>query len=588
MTTAEWLRTIICSLPLKPSLDLQRFLSSCDSDVATAISHRADIILEAIFASNKLQRTSLRECVWAEQRKLEALKLYYRVLETMCVAESKILNVHNLTSLLTNERFHRCMLACSAELILVAHKTMTMLFSAVIETAGITAFDLSKVIESFIRHEESLPRELRRHLNSLEEKLLESLVWEKGSSMYNLLAVARPSLSSEINRFGLLAEPMPSLEEISMGMDVSFGSLPCIPSVQVGTLTGQCGDTQPPKRLRTRHRSALVERSPFKSPFKDHLLPYNHLKSKALSPALQTAVVSPAGQNPGGGVETCAETAINVFFNKIVKLAAVRIKGMAERLQLSHEIRGSVYGLFQQILKKRTTLFFNRHVDQIILCCLYVVSKLSKLELTFVDIISQYNKQSHCNPHIQNVFVDQSSTGRPEISGHKHVGIMAFYNEIFIISIRPFVMEFDPVRIAHNSNLNFEIETSSNDHCPRTPLSPLPKLPVMSPRKVSANHNVYVSPLRSAKRDALMSNYSRSYYACIGESTSAFRSPSKDLAAINDRLNGKVRGMLNFDDLNGAFGLASNFMVGNTISIQNGSCASSSPEPAVKMEEVDV
>jgi len=38
--------------------------------------------------------------------------------------------------------------------------------------------------------------------------------------------------------------------------------------------------------------------------------------------------------------------------------------------------------------------------------------------------------------------------------------------------------------------------------------------------------------------DALISHSSKSYYACVGESTHAYQSPSKDLSAINNRLNG--------------------------------------------------
>lgn len=37
--------------------------------------------------------------------------------------------------------------------------------------------------------------------------------------------------------------------------------------------------------------------------------------------------------------------------------------------------------------------------------------------------------------------------------------------------------------------------------------------------------------------DALISHSSKSYYACVGESTHAYQSPSKDLTAINNRLN---------------------------------------------------
>lgn len=229
MTTAKWLRSVISALPSKPSQELVHFLSSCDRDLTGDVVRRAEIILEAVFPSKSfgerciagsLQSASLMDGIWAEQRKLEAMKLYYRVLEAICRAEAQILNGNNLTSLLSNERFHRCMLACSAELVLATHKTITLMFPAVLERAGITAFDLSKVIESFVRHEETLPRELKRHLNSLEERLLESMAWEKGSSMYNSLIVARPALSAEINRLGLLAEPMPSLDAIALHLNM--------------------------------------------------------------------------------------------------------------------------------------------------------------------------------------------------------------------------------------------------------------------------------------------------------------------------------------------------------------------------------
>jgi len=44
--------------------------------------------------------------------------------------------------------------------------------------------------------------------------------------------------------------------------------------------------------------------------------------------------------------------------------------------------------------------------------------------------------------------------------------------------------------------------------------------------------------LLPVQMDALISHSSKSYYACVGESTIAYQSPSKDLTAINNRLNG--------------------------------------------------
>ncbi|GMH15071.1 hypothetical protein Nepgr_016912 [Nepenthes gracilis] len=597
MTTAKWLRTVVSPLPSKPSAELERFLSSCDRDVTKDVIRRTHIILEAIFPNStlgehcctvSLPNANLMDNIWAQQRRMEALKLYYKVLEAMCTAEAQLLHANNLSSLLTNERFHRCMLACSAELVLATHKTVTMLFPAVLEKTGITAFDLSKVIESFIRHEDSLPRELRRHLNSLEERLLESMVWEKGSSMYNSLIIARPALSSEINRLGLLAEPMPSLDAIAMHMNISSGGLPPLPASQKQEISaGQNGDIRSPKRACTEYRSVLVERNTFTSPVKDRLLGLNHLKPKPTPPALQSAFASPTRPSPGGAGETCAETGITIFFTKIVKLAAVRINGMVERLQLSQQLREIVYCLFQQILNQWTPLFFNRHIDQIILCCFYGVAKISQLNLTFKEIIYNYRKQPQCKPQVfRNVFVDWSSVRRNGKAGQDHVDIITFYNEIFIPAVKPLLVEIAPAGTTATTNRVPELNHSNNAQCPGSPkLSPFPSLPDMSPKKVSAAHNVYVSPLRSSKMDALISHSSKSYYACVGESTHAYQSPSKDLTAINDRLNGsrRVRGVLNFDDADA--GLVSDSLVANSLYLQNGSCPPPSSLVSVKSEQ---
>ncbi|XP_030534586.1 retinoblastoma-related protein isoform X3 [Rhodamnia argentea] len=587
MTTAKWLRTFVSPLPSKPSMDLQRFLASCDRDVSSDVIRRALIILEAIFPNSAigertvtggLQSANLMDNMWAEQRRLEALKLYYRVLEAMCRAEAQVLHSNNLTSLLTNERFHRCMLACSAELVLATHKTVTMLFPAVLERTGITAFDLSKVIESFIRHEETLPRELRRHLNTLEERLLESMVWERGSSMYNSLVVARPAFSPEINRLGLLPEPMPSLDAIAMHINFSSSGLPQSPLQKHETSPGQNGDIRSPKRVCTDYRSVLVERNSFTSPVKDRLLALSNIKSKLPPPPLQSAFASPTRPHPGGGGETCAETGINIFFSKITKLAAVRINAMLERLQLSQQIKESVYCLFQQILSQRTNLFFNRHIDQIILCCFYGVAKISQTNLTFREIIHNYRKQPQCKPQVfRSVFVDWSSARRNGKTGNEHVDIITFYNEIFIPSVKPLLVELGPAGANNRTNWASEVGNKNDAQCPGSPkISPFPTLPDMSPKKVSASHNVYVSPLRSSKMDASISHSSKSYYACVGESTHAYQSPSKDLVAINSRLNGtrKVRGTLNFDDVDA--GLVSDSMVANSLYLQNGSSMSSS------------
>ncbi len=67
---------------------------------------------------------------------------------------------------------------------------MTHAFPAVLEKLELHAFDMCKIIDSFVRYEPSTPRDLKRHLHSIEEKIIESLAWERGSSLYPLLVAA--------------------------------------------------------------------------------------------------------------------------------------------------------------------------------------------------------------------------------------------------------------------------------------------------------------------------------------------------------------------------------------------------------------
>uniref|UniRef100_A0A7N0T4Y3 Retinoblastoma-related protein n=1 Tax=Kalanchoe fedtschenkoi TaxID=63787 RepID=A0A7N0T4Y3_KALFE len=551
MTAAKWFQTVISPLPSTPNADLEIFLSSCEGNVKEEIMRRANIILGAIFpmseagelcVTGSLHIGSLIGNSWADDRRSEALKLYLRVLESICKSESQKLGGKNLSCLLANERFHRCMLACSAELVSARYMASSIAIPVFLESTGITAFDLTKVIETYIRHETSLPRELKRHLNSLEEQLLESMVWAKGSSLYNYLIAVRPSLAAEINRLGLLIEPMPSLDAITMRSNSSA-------LVRKESQKRQKFETdeemKSPTSVQKEECAASYDPISFTTPVKNRLrLLDGKLNPSAPSPLVQTAFISPRQVNSHCERNRHADAGIDILFSKVVKLAAVRISGLAERMKLSKQIRESVYSLFQGILSQRTNLFFNRHIDQIILCCFYGVAKVFKVNLTFKDIIDCYTKQAHSKSQIfRCVFVKWSSPQRNGTNGEDHIGIIKFYNEIFIPSVKPLLDEIGPL-----SESGLDLKTNKTEMFPVSPrMSRLGRLPDMSPKKISASHNVYLSPLRQAKKDVLISQTTKSYYACVGESTSAYQSPSKDLTAINRNLTGSHKAKIKLD-----------------------------------------
>lgn len=257
-----------------------------------------------------------------------------------------------------------------------------------------------------------------------------------------------------------------------------------------------------------------------------------------------------------------------------MKLAAVRIRNLCDRLQQSHQIAEQVYRVVQHALHHETSLFFNRHIDQLILCSLYGICKVSKVNVTFRDIIFHYRKQPQCKPYVfRNVFIDLPPVRRAGKPGGQETGdIIKFYNEVFVPSTKSFLLNAGSnASPAVPSHPRVAEERDQGDvQAPGSPRpSSFPILPDMSPKKVSASHNVYVSPLPSNKVDSIMSPHTRSLYACVGESTQAYQSPSKDLTAINNRLNhrtGRRLGRLDFGDA----ALVSDTLVANVLHPLNG------------------
>ncbi|CAL1387170.1 unnamed protein product [Linum trigynum] len=427
MKAANWLRNVVCRLSREPSAKLMQ------SSVGFPIVKNALVMLEALFPSNamgeegvcgSLQSTSTVDNIWIEQRRQEVLKIYYKVLDAMCTAYGT-----NLTSLLTKERFHRCMLVCSAELVLAARKPATMLlFPTILEQSDITAFELVEVLQCFLRHEESMPCELRMHLESLKERLLESTVWEAGSLMYDSLEVAEPMYVSEVARLRAIGR----LPYINFSLDAIVARIHLSSVLKHEMTHGPCTDL----------RSGVVEQGSRASRVTDHV-------PSVIPTSLHCAFARPRDPCPGREFAMCADMAIDAFLKEIKKLASVRICGMAEELEKEHRNFNVEVcrKLFNEILYRRTALFFNLHIDAILICCFFLTSKITRLGLTMMDLLLRYMKQPHSKPQVfRCVFIDSSVTKEHRLMfpylvlgssyrvpqpNPEHVGIFSYYPQFF-------------------------------------------------------------------------------------------------------------------------------------------------------------
>ncbi|XP_077191359.1 retinoblastoma-like protein 1 isoform X2 [Paroedura picta] len=182
------LQSIVAGLKNAPSEQLLATFESCVRNPVENITNRVKEIGEA-FCQSYTQSTDDQpgsHIDFAVNRFKLAEILYYKILETVMIQEMRRLHGKDMTALLEQDIFHRSLLACCLEIVLFAYSSPRT-FPWIIEVLNLRPFYFYKVIEVFIRSEEGLSRDMVKHLNSIEEQILESLAWTKDSALWEAL-----------------------------------------------------------------------------------------------------------------------------------------------------------------------------------------------------------------------------------------------------------------------------------------------------------------------------------------------------------------------------------------------------------------
>ncbi|XP_071407369.1 retinoblastoma-associated protein isoform X3 [Pithys albifrons albifrons] len=197
MNNIQQLIMILNSAIDKPSDTLITYFNNC-----TVNPH--DSILKRVENLHHIFRKKFAEAVgqgWAEigsQRYKLGVRLYYRVMESMLKSEEERLSVQNFSTLLNDNIFHTSLLACAVEVVMATYgrnasqsdgtsAETDLSFPWILNVFDLKAFDLYKVIESFIKAEPSLTREMIKHLERCENRIMESLAWQSGSPLFDLI-----------------------------------------------------------------------------------------------------------------------------------------------------------------------------------------------------------------------------------------------------------------------------------------------------------------------------------------------------------------------------------------------------------------
>ncbi|XP_066488547.1 retinoblastoma-associated protein isoform X2 [Tiliqua scincoides] len=444
MNTIQQLMMILNCASDKPSDNLIFYFNSCTVNPMQDILKRVEN-LGCVFKDKFAEAVGQGCAEIGPHRYQLGVRLYYRVMESILKSEEKRLSVHNFSKLLNNNIFHTSLMACSLEVVMatygrtasqsdIVNMETVLSFPWIINVLDLKAFDLYKVIESFIKAEPSLTKEMIKHLEYCEHRVLESLAWQSDSPLFELIKQAK-------------------------GRDG-----------QADQLEPNSYSTQPPQH---NHTAADLYLSPTKSP------------KKKVSSTLGCSPLIPDNQL----LKLQKSTSLSLFYKKVYWLAYMRLNNLRSRLLPDHlELEHLIWTLFHHTLQNEYELMRDRHLDQIMMCSMYGICKVKNIDLRFKTIVTAYKELNNAN---------QETFKRVLIREGKYDSIIVFYNLVFMQRLKTNILQYASNRIPQSpykfSNSPLRVPAGNNIYI--SPLKSPYKFSegLLSPTKMTPGSRILVS-----------------------------------------------------------------------------------------------
>ncbi|VDK55479.1 unnamed protein product [Dibothriocephalus latus] len=108
-----------------------------------------------------------------------------------------------------------------------------------------------------------------------------------------------------------------------------------------------------------------------------HVLPTSSATRLWSSSAATSGVVYPVRHD-----------SVAIFFRHVYQLSISRLRALCDRLGLPMDVLAKIWTCFEHILVHNTDLLKDRCLDQILLCCIYGISKVVlHRPFTFVELV---------------------------------------------------------------------------------------------------------------------------------------------------------------------------------------------------------
>ncbi|KAL2763749.1 retinoblastoma-like protein 1 isoform c [Daubentonia madagascariensis] len=429
--------------------------------------------------------------------------LYYKILETVVVQETRRLHGMDMSVLLEQDIFHRSLMACCLEIVLFAYSSPRM-FPWIIEVLNLQPFYFYKVIfpnnfetvngGNVQGHLPMMPvspimhprvKEVRTDSGSLRRDM------QPLSPIYVHERYSSPAAGSAKRRLFGEDPPKEMLMDkiITEGTKLKIAPSSSITAENISILPGQTLLTMATATVTgtTGHKVTIPLHGVANDAGEITLIPISMnttQESKVKSPISLTAQ-SLTGASPKQTHLTKAQEAhpaginkpkrtgsLALFYRKVYHLASVRLRDLCLKLDVSNELRRKIWTCFEFTLVHCPDLMKDRHLDQLLLCAFYIMAKVTKEERTFQEIMKSYRNQPQANSHVyrsvllrsiprevvaynKNINGDfemidcvlEDAIKTPDCSSgpvkEERGDLIKFYNTIYVGRVKSFALKYD-------------------------------------------------------------------------------------------------------------------------------------------------
>ncbi|XP_075884813.1 retinoblastoma-like protein 2 isoform X2 [Nelusetta ayraudi] len=504
MKSVGRLHTLLSGTQQEPSAKLKEVLRTCARDPSDVISRRLQdmsLLFSQQFEGGEAENRGMGKEMAVKYFRL-AEALYYRMLESVVQREKTILGGADLSCILEQDVFHRSLLVCCLEIVIFSYRPPGD-FPNLIAIFQLPAYHFYKVIEVLVRSEQGLFREVVKHLNQVEEQVLESLAWSSDSPLWESLQGAKEQvpackqvmppqyleqndessstnaaarspinpgsdLSTSSTLKGVSPSPTSLLDRYSsppagMARRRLFVDPPEVAESGVAS-TGGAPTATPATAIavaKTEQQTSIVTTIPAGQTLvtmgtatvtaengQTVTIPVQGIANESggitffplqvsvtgqggatLQPlAGALAVPAAAGKGAaakasgggGSGGSPLRKGSLSLFFRKVYHLASVRLRHLCAKLDISSELRRKIWTCFEYSLVHCSHMMMDRHLDQLLMCAVYVMAKVTKDDRSFQNIMRCYRTQPQANSSVYRSVLISGRRRRHSASSDAH------------------------------------------------------------------------------------------------------------------------------------------------------------------------